>query len=168
MRAVPSRPTNEESRSWSPSSHTGHYQRTALNRPGTSVHVGVRAVPDDLLVQRLLLIGPLWKSGEITVWRSGAAFVDLSPDLAQAIRTGRIEGGAILEGISEPASRWIATTWQGALIVDASCFDLASFSGWVEGGRLDGGEDLTLVALYPDRFNATERTNHPAGNCLGA
>ena len=98
--------------------------------------MGVRAVPDDLLVSRLLLIGPLWKSGEITVWRSGAAFVDLSPDLAQAIRTGRIESGAIFEGISEPASRWIATTWQGALVVDASCFDLVNFDGWAEGGRL--------------------------------
>ena len=72
-----------------------------MGGPGASVHVGVRAVPDDLLVSNLLLIGPLWKSGEITVWRSGAAFVDLSPDLAHAIHTGRIESGAIFEGISD-------------------------------------------------------------------
>jgi hypothetical protein len=129
--------------------------------------VGVRAVPDDLLVSSLLLIGPLWKSGEITVWRSGAAFVDLSPDLAHAIRTGRIESGAIFEGISEPASRWIATTWLGALIVDATCFDHFTFAGWAEGARYDGGRDLALVALYPDATNLPERLGHPAGQCLG-
>jgi hypothetical protein len=69
-----------------------------MSGPGSSVHVGVRAVPDDQLVSSLHLIGPLWKSGEITVWRSGAAFVDLSPVLADALQTGRIESAAILEG----------------------------------------------------------------------
>jgi hypothetical protein len=128
--------------------------------------VGVRAVPDDLLVSRLLLIGPLWKSGEITVWRSGAAFVDLSPDLAHAMQTGRIESGAIFEGISEPASRWIATTWHGALIVDATCFDVSSFAGWAEGARHNGGGNLSLVALYPDLADRPERSTHPAGTGL--
>ncbi len=129
--------------------------------------MGVHAVPDDLLVSNLLLIGPLWKSGEITVWRSGAAFVDLSPDLARAMRTGRIESGAIFDGISEPASRWIATTWHGALIVDATCFDLSTFAGWTEGARHDAGENLTLVALYPDSTYRPEREGHPAGMGLG-
>ncbi len=133
-----------------------------MKRP--SVHVGVRAVPDDLLVSNLLLIGPLWKSGEITVWRSGAAFVDLSPDLARAIRTGRIESGAIFEGISEPASRWIATEWLGALVVNATCLDHFSFDGWSEVGRHDGGENLTLAVLYPcradDHGEATSALQH--------
>jgi hypothetical protein len=120
-----------------------------MGGPGASVHVGIRAVPDDLLVSKLLLIGPLWKSGEITVWRSGAAFVDLSPDLAQAMQTGRIESGAIFEGISELASRWIATRWPGALVVNATCLDHVSFDGWSEGARHHGGENLTLAVLYP-------------------
>ena len=56
-----------------------------IDVPGSSVHVSVRAVPDDDLVSTLLLIGPLWKSGDITVWRSGACLVDLSPLLAEAL-----------------------------------------------------------------------------------
>jgi hypothetical protein len=134
-----------------------------MGGPGASVHVAVRAVPDDHIVSSLLLIGPLWKSGEITVWRSGAAFVDLSADLAHAMHTGRIQSGAIFEGISEPASRWIATTWLGTLIVDATCFDLSTFAGWAEGARHDGGGDLSLVALHPETTNRPGRpTSCPA------
>jgi hypothetical protein len=132
---------------------------------GYSVHVGVRAVPDDVLVSSLLLIGPLWKSGDITVWRSGGAFVDLSPVLAEALQTGRIESAAILEGISEPASRWVATKWSGALVVDAECFDVATFDRWTETAHY-GDEDLTLVVLSPDRVLRPDRVSHPAGKGL--
>lgn len=137
-----------------------------MGGPGSSVHVGVRAVPDDRLVSSLHLIGPLWKSGEITVWRSGAAFVDLSPVLADALQTGRIESAAILEGISEPASRWIVTKWPGALVVDAECFDLATFAGWIEDTQQQGGADLTVVVLSPDGIDRQDRIHHPAGKGL--
>jgi hypothetical protein len=137
-----------------------------MGGPGVSVHVGVRAVPDDRLVSRLLLIGPLWKSGEITVWRSGAAFVDLSPDLALAMQTGRIESGAIFEGISELASRWIATTWPGGLVVNATSFDHFNFDGWAEGARYQGDGNLTLVVLYPLGTTRPGGSHLPAGQGL--
>ena len=141
-------------------------RRPVMSGPGSSVHVGVRAVPDDQLVSSLHLIGPLWKSGEITIWRSGAAFVDLSPVLADALQTGRIESAAILEGVSEPSSRWIVTRWPGALVVGAECFDLATFAGWTEDTQQQGGSDRTLVVLSPDGNNHRDRIHHPAGKGL--
>jgi hypothetical protein len=135
--------------------------------PGSSVHVSVRAVPDDDLVSTLLLIGPLWKSGDITVWRSGASFVDLSPLLADALAAGRIESAAILRGISEPPSRWIATKWPGALVVDADVFDTATFAGWSKEIRHIGESDLTLAILCPRPLEWRRRRNHPAGKGLG-
>ena len=137
-----------------------------MSGSGLSVHVGVRAVPDDFLVRNLHLIGPLWKSGEITVWRSGAAFVDLSPMLADALQGGRIESAAILEGVSEPASRWIVTQWPGTLVVDADYFDLATFAGWTEDAQHHRDTSLTLVVLSPDGINRQDRTHHPAGKGL--
>ena len=136
--------------------------------PGSSVHVSVRAVPDDDLVSTLLLIGPLWKSGDITVWRSGAGFVDLSPLLADALAAGRIESAAILRGIAEPPWRWIATKWPGALVVDADAFDSVTFAGWSKDIRHISENDLTLAVLYPGRIDCRVRRNHPAGKGLGA
>ena len=135
--------------------------------PGSSVHVSVRAVPDDDLVSTLLLIGPLWKSGDITVWRSGAGFVDLSPLLADALADGRVESAAILRGISEPPSRWIATKWPGALVVDADLFDAVTFAGWSKEIRHIGENELTLAILYPSAVDCRVRRNHPAGKGLG-
>jgi hypothetical protein len=137
-----------------------------MGRPGSSVHVGVRAVPDDQLVSSLHLIGPLWKSGEMTVWRSGAAFVDLSPVLADALQSGRIESAAILEGISEPSSRWIVTKWPGTLVVDAESFDRATFAGWIADTKHQGCADLTVVVLSPDGIDRRDRIHHPAGKGL--
>jgi hypothetical protein len=138
-----------------------------IDVPWSSVHVSVRAVPDDDLVSALLLIGPLWKSGDITVWRSGAGFVDLSPLLADALAAGRIESAAILRGLSEPPSRWIATKWPGALVVDADSFDSATFAGWSKEIRHVGENDLELAVLYPRRLECRVRRNHPAGKGLG-
>ena len=138
-----------------------------IDVPGSSVHVSVRAVPDDDLVSTLFLIGPLWKSGDITVWRSGAGFVDLSPLLAEALAAGRIESAAILRGISEPPSRWIATKWPGALVVDADSFDSVTFAEWSKEIRHVGDNDLTLAVLYPRRLECRVRRNHPAGKGLG-
>jgi hypothetical protein len=135
--------------------------------PGPSVHVSVRAVPDDDLVSTLLLIGPLWKSGDITVWRSGAGFVDLSPLLADALADGRIESAAILRGISEPPSRWIATKWPGALVVDADLFDAVTFAGWSKEVRHIGENERTLAILYPSAVDGRVRRSHPAGKGLG-
>jgi hypothetical protein len=135
--------------------------------PGSSVHVSVRAVPDDDLVRALLLIGPLWKSGDITVWRSGAGFVDLSPLLADALAAGRIESATILRGLSEPPSRWIATKWPGALVVDADSFDSVTFAEWSKEIRHVGENDLKLAVLYPRRLECRNRRNHPAGKGLG-
>jgi hypothetical protein len=137
------------------------------NVPGSSVHVSVRAVPDDELVRTLLLIGPLWKSGTVTVWRSGAGFVDLSPLLADALAAGRVESAAILHGLSEPPFRWIATRWPGALVVDADAFDEATFAGWSKEVRHVGENDLTLAILYPRPLDCRIRRNHPAGKGLG-
>jgi hypothetical protein len=136
--------------------------------PGSSVHVSVRAVPDDDLVSTLLLIGPLWKSGDITVWRSGAGFVDLSPLLADALADGRIESAAILRGISEPPSRWVATKWPGALVVDAELFDRVTFAGWSKEIGHIGENDRKLAILYPCALDRRVRRNHPAGKGLGA
>lgn len=138
-----------------------------MDAPGSSVHVSVRAVPDDDLVSTLLLIGPLWKSGDVTVWRSGAGFVDLSPLLADALQAGRIESAAILKGISEPPSRWIATKWPGALVVDADSFDSTTFAGWSKELRHVGENDLKLAVLYPRGLDCQVRRNHPAGKGLG-
>jgi hypothetical protein len=138
-----------------------------IDVPGSSVHVSVRAVPDDDLVRTLLLIGPLWKSGDITVWRSGAGFVDLSPLLADALSAGRIESAAILRGISEPPSRWIATKWPGALVVDADSFDSVTFAEWSTEIRHVGENDLELAVLYPRRLDCRVRRNHPAGKGIG-
>ena len=138
-----------------------------MDVPGSSVHVSVRAVPDDDLVSTLLLIGPLWKTGDITVWRSGAGFVDLSPLLADALAAGRIESAAILRGLSEPPSRWIATKWPGALVIDADAFDPVTFDGWSkEIGHLCEN-DLKLAVLYPRPLDCRVRRNHPAGKGLG-
>ena len=123
-------------------------------------------MPDDDLVSTLLLIGPLWKSGTITVWRSGAGFVDLSPLLADALAAGRIESAAILRGISEPPSRWIATRWPGALVVDADAFDAATFAGWSKEISHINESDLTLAILYPRPLERRVRRNHPAGKGL--
>jgi hypothetical protein len=139
-----------------------------MDGPGSSVHVSVRAVPDDDLVSSLLLIGPLWKTGDITVWRSGAGFVDLSPLLADALAAGRIESAAILRGLSEPPSRWIATKWPGALVVDADAFDSVTFDGWSKEIRHVGENDLKLAILYPCPLDCGVRGNHPAGQGLGA
>jgi hypothetical protein len=138
-----------------------------MDAPGSSVHVSVRAVPDDDLVSTLLLIGPLWKSGDVTVWRSGACFVDLSPLLAEALQTGRIEGAAILRGISEPPVRWIATKWPGALVVDADSFDSFTYAGWSKQMRHNGDNDLKLLVLYPRPTDRRVRLAHPAGKGLG-
>lgn len=135
--------------------------------PGSSVHVSVRAVPDDDLVSTLLLIGPLWKSGDITVWRSGAGFADLSLLLADALAAGRIESAAILRGISEPPSRWIATKWPGALVVDADAYDAVTFAGWSKEIRRVDNNDLKLAVLYPRPLDCRVRRNHPAGKGLG-
>jgi hypothetical protein len=135
---------------------------------GSSVHVSVRAVPDDDLVGTLLLIGPLWKSGDITVWRSGAGFVDLSPLLADALAAGRIESAVILRGISEPPSRWIAPNWPGALVVDAGTFDSVVFAEWSGEIRHVGDNDLKLAVLYPHRPDCRVRGNHPAGKGLSS
>ena len=147
-------------------SNAVEWRRSMMGGPGSSVHVGVRAVPDDQLISSLRLIGPLWKSGELTVWRSGEAFVDLSPVLADALQTGRIESAAILEGISEPSSRWIVTNWPGLLVVDAECFDLVTFAGWIEDTQQQGGADLTVVVLSPDGIDHPDRIHHPAGKGL--
>jgi hypothetical protein len=135
--------------------------------PGSSVHVSVHAVPDDDLVSTLLLIGPLWKAGDVTVWRSGAGFVDLSPLLADALAAGRIESAAILRGLSEPPSRWIATKWPGALVVDADAFDSVTFAGWSKEMGHVCENDLKLAVLYPCPVDARVRRNHPAGKGLG-
>jgi hypothetical protein len=139
-----------------------------MDAPGSSVHVSVRAVPDDDLVSTLLLIGPLWKSGDITVWRSGACFVDLSPLLADALQAGRIESATILRGLSEPPTRWIATNWPGALVVDADSFDSFTFAGWSKDIRHKCDDDLRLVVLHPRQLDRRVRRNHPAGKGLGA
>jgi hypothetical protein len=139
-----------------------------MDAPGSSVHVSVRAVPDDDLVRSLFLIGPLWKSGEITVWRSGAGIVDLSPFLAEALAAGRIESAAVLRGISEPPARWIAIRWPGALVLDADAFDAdafdaETFAGWSKEFRHVGQNDLKLAVLYPRHLDVQVRRNHPAG-----
>jgi hypothetical protein len=138
-----------------------------MDVPGSSVHVSVRAVPDDDLVSSLLLIGPLWKTGGSTVWRSGAGFVDLSPLLADALAAGRIESAAILRGLSEPPYRWIATKWPGALVVDADAFDSVTFAGWSKEMGHICANDLTLAVLYPRPIDCRVRRNHPAGKGLG-
>jgi hypothetical protein len=138
-----------------------------IDVPGSSVHVSVRAVPDDDLVSTLLLIGPLWKAGDITVWRSAAGFVDLSPFLAEALAAGRIESAAILRGLSEPPSRWIATEWPGALVVDADSFDAVTFADWSTEIRHVGQNDLTLAVLYPRQVDRRVRRHHPAGKGRG-
>lgn len=138
-----------------------------MDVPGSSVHVSVRAVPDDDLVSTLLLIGPLWKTGGVTVWRSGAGFVDLSPLLADALAAGRIESAAILRGLSEPPSRWIATKWPGALVVDADAFDSVTFAGWSKEIGHICENDRKLAVLYPRPLDCRVRRNHPAGKGLG-
>jgi hypothetical protein len=138
-----------------------------MDASGSSVHVSIRAVPDDDLVSTLLLIGPLWKSGPITVWRSGACFIDLSPHLAEALQSGRIESAAILRGIAEPPARWIATHWPGALVVDSDSLASFTFTGWSRECRPTGNHDLRLVVLYPRSLDDRMRRNHPAGKGLG-
>jgi hypothetical protein len=86
--------------------------------------------------------------------------------LADALQSGRIESAAILEGVSEPTSRWIVTQWPGALVVDAEHFDLATFAGWTEDAQHHGGTGLTLVVLTPDGINRQDRIHHPAGKGL--
>jgi hypothetical protein len=138
-----------------------------MEAAGSSVHVSVRAVPDDDLVSTLLLIGPLWKCGDTTVWRSGAGFVDLSPLLAEALHASRIESAAILSGISEPPARWVATNWPGALVVGADCFDSFTFAGWSKELKHKCHGELTLVVLYPRPLDCWVRRDHPAGKGLG-
>jgi hypothetical protein len=110
----------------------------------------------------------LWKSGEITVWRSGAGFADLSLLLADALAAGRIESAAILRGLSEPPSRWIATKWPGALVVDADAYDSVTFAGWSKEIRHIDNNDLKLAVLYPRPLDCRVRRNHPAGKGRGA
>jgi hypothetical protein len=109
----------------------------------------------------------LWKTGGITVWRSGAGFVDLSPLLADALAAGRIESAAILRGLSEPPSRWIATKWPGALVVDADAFDSVTFAGWSKEIGHICENDRKLAVLYPRPLDCRVRRNHPAGKGLG-
>ena len=92
--------------------------------------------------------------------------MDLSPVLAHALQTGRIESAAILEGVSEPGSRWMVTQWPGALVVDADHFDLVTFAGWTEEAQHDGGMSHTLVILTPDDIDRRDRIHHPAGQGL--
>ena len=93
--------------------------------------------------------------------------VDLSPLLADALADGRVESAAILRGISEPPSRWIATKWPGALVVDADLFDAVTFAGWSKEIRHIGENELTLAILYPNAVDCRVRRNHPAGKGLG-
>ena len=85
----------------------------------------------------------------------------------EALAAGRIESAAILRGISEPPSRWIATKWPGALVVDADSFDSVTFAGWSKEMGHICANDLTLAVLYPRPLDCRVRRNHPAGKGLG-
>ena len=116
---------------------------------GPSLFVGISAVPDDRLASALHIIDPLWKSGDITVWRSGAGLIDLAPFLANALVTGRVWSAAMLGGVPEPVFRWIATRWPGSLVVHADSCDLVTSAEWSGATRQEYVDGLTLVVLRP-------------------
>lgn len=82
-----------------------------------TILVGIRAMPGERLARKFHLVAPLWLSGGISVWQSGAGLLDLEEPLARALLAGDIWSAAVVAEIPEPSQRWIATRWPAALVV---------------------------------------------------
>ena len=92
--------------------------------------VGVQAMPGDALVGELLLAGPLWKAGEITVWSSGRRLAAVEPVLADLLTSGTLWSCAVLREVPQPSQRWIATLWHRALVVESGLDGSLSEARW--------------------------------------
>ena len=92
--------------------------------------VGVQAMPGDALVGELLLAGPLWKAGEITVWSSGRRLGGIESRLAELLASGTLWSCAVLRRVPQPSQRWIATLWPRALVVESGLDGTLSAGRW--------------------------------------
>jgi len=101
----------------------------AMGSASSVLLVGVQAMPGDALVGELLLAGPLWKAGEITVWSSGRRLAGIEPSLAAMLGAGTLWSCALLRHVPQPSQRWVATLWPRALVVESG------LDGALTGGR---------------------------------
>ena len=101
----------------------------AVGSAASVLLIGVQAMPGDALVGELLLAGPLWKAGEITVWSSGRRVAGIEPALAEKLVSGALWSCALLRHVPQPSQRWVATLWPRALVVESG------LDGALTGGR---------------------------------
>jgi len=121
---------------------------------GPTILVGIRAMPDEQLAKTFHLVAPLWLSGGISVWQSGAGLLDLEEPLARALVAGDIWSAALVAEIPEPSQRWIATRWPAALVVCSEVDQPFLLDTWTQVNHMTHRSDTHLSVHRPGRAGA--------------
>jgi hypothetical protein len=136
----------------------------AVGSASSILLVGVQAMPGDALVGELLLAGPLWKAGEITVWSSGRRLAGVEPCLADLLASGTLWSCAVLRQVPQPSQRWITTLWPRALVVESGLDATLAAERWSQTRPwLEKPGVPTLSVLRPFSREAPEPTSRKVG-----
>lgn len=112
--------------------------------------IGFPSMPTDRLASTFFLLEPLWKSGEVTVWRSGAGLLELEESLAGSLRSGDVWSACLLGGIPSFQSKPVVTKWPGSLVVEADEYELPDARVWSESCRYVEHSGQRFVVLRPN------------------
>lgn len=112
--------------------------------------LGFPAMPDARLAEIFHLVEPLWKSGDITVWRAGRSFKDLESDLARGIDDGTVWSASFRTPAAASTDKRVVTKWPGSLVLDSRSRHIPDDELWERASSTKGvGSHPRLLVLRP-------------------